>query len=90
MLSIVAQIFGVLVFFVFSMVLLYFGAAPLILVVFFGFSMVFISLACAALCYHVSIHNQCVCVTVLRSLIFVCLCKNASLHSESFLFDVPV
>ena len=38
---------------VFSMVLLYFGAAPLVCLVFLVFSMVFISLAFAALCYHV-------------------------------------
>ena len=40
-------------FLVFSMVLLYFGAAPLVCLVFLVFSMVFTSLAFAALCYHV-------------------------------------
>ena len=41
-------------FLLFSMVLLYFGAAPLVCLVFLVFSMVFISLAFAAPCYHVS------------------------------------
>ena len=53
MFCIVAQILVVLVSWVFSMVLFYFGAAPLVCLVFVVFSMVFTSLAFAALCYHV-------------------------------------